>query len=57
MTLKAAALALGVSQQTVVKKLNTGELEGIRVQAGARTAWRIRFDSSGCDAQQTLFDG
>ena len=56
MTLKAAALALGVSQQTVVKKLNTGELEGIRVQAGARTAWRIKVDSKGCDGQQTLFD-
>ena len=56
MTLKAAALALGVRQQTVVKKLNTGELEGIRVQAGARTAWRIKVDSKGCDGQQTLFD-
>jgi len=56
LTLKAAAQALGVSQQTVVKKLNTGELEGIRVQAGARTAWRIRFDSIGYDRQQTLFD-
>ncbi len=56
LTLKAAAEALGVSQQTVVKKLNTGELEGIRVQAGARTAWRIKVDSKGCDGQQTLFD-
>ena len=56
LTLKAAAQALGVSQQTVVKKLNTGELEGIRVQAGARTAWRIRVDSAGYDGQQTLFD-
>ena len=56
MTLKAAALALGVSQQTVVKKLNTGELEGIRVQAGARTAWRIKVDSGSCDGQQSLFD-
>jgi len=56
LTLKAAAQALGVSQQTVVKKLNTGELEGIRVQAGARTAWRIKVDSKGCDGQQTLFD-
>ena len=56
LTLKAAAQALGVSQQTVVKKLNTGELEGIRVQAGARTAWRIRVDSTGYDRQETLFD-
>ena len=56
MTLEAAALALGVSQQTVVKKLNTDELEGIRVQAGARTAWRIKVDSERCDGQQALFD-
>jgi excisionase family DNA binding protein len=56
LTLKAAAQALGVSQHTVVKKLNTGELKGIRVRAGARTAWRIRIDSIGYDRQQTLFD-
>jgi len=35
LTLKAAAQALGVSQQTVLKKLNAAELEGVRVQAGA----------------------
>jgi len=56
LTLKAAALALGVSQQTVVKKLNTGDLAGIRVQAGARTAWRIKVDSGSCDGQHSLFD-
>jgi len=56
LTLKAPAQASGISQQTVVNKLNTGELEGIRVQAGARTAWRIRVDSIGYDRQQTLFD-
>lgn len=56
LTLKAAAQALGVSQQTVVKQLNTGELEGTRVRVGARTAWRIRVDSKGCEEQKTLFD-
>jgi DNA invertase Pin-like site-specific DNA recombinase len=56
LTLKAAAQALGVSQQTVLKKLNVGELEGVRVQAGARTAWRIRVDSTCYDGQQDLFD-
>ena len=56
LTLKAAAQALGVSQQTVLKKLNSGELEGVRVQAGARTAWRICVDSMCYDGQQDLFD-
>ena len=36
--LKGAAQALGVSQQSVLEKLKCGELEGVRVQVGARTA-------------------
>jgi hypothetical protein len=56
LTLKAAAQALGVSQQTVVKKRNCGELAGIRVQVGARTAWRMYVDLKGYDGQPTLFD-
>ena len=55
LTLKAAAQALGVSQQTVLNKLNYGELEGVRVQVGARTAWRIRVDSACYDDQPSLF--
>ena len=54
--LKGAAQALGVSQQSVLEKLKCGELEGVRVQVGARTAWRIRVDSACCDHQATLFD-
>ena len=57
LSLKAAAQALGISQQSVVNKLNSGELEGIRVPVGARTAWRIRVDSAGYENQPTLFDG
>lgn len=56
LSLKAAAQALGVSQQSVVKKLNAGELEAIRVPVGARTAWRIRPDSECYENQPTLFD-
>ena len=54
--LKGAAQALGVSQQTVVDKLQRGELAAVRVQVGARTAWRIRVDSGPSDIQMTLFD-
>lgn len=54
--LKGAAQALGVSQQTVVDKLQRGELEAVRVQVGARTAWRIQVDSVPSDIQMTLFD-
>jgi predicted DNA-binding protein (UPF0251 family) len=56
LSLKAAAQALGVSQQSVVKKLNCGELEGTRVPVGARTAWRIKVDLRCYDNQPTLFD-
>ena len=53
--LKGAALALGVSQQTVLQKLKSGELEGRRVQAGRRSAWRIRRPSTTSDDQPELF--
>jgi len=56
LTLKAAAAALGVSQQTVLQRLKAGQLEGMRVQTGRRTAWRIRLLSTTYDDQPTLFD-
>jgi DNA invertase Pin-like site-specific DNA recombinase/predicted DNA-binding protein (UPF0251 family) len=56
LTLKAAAAALGVSQQTVLQKLKSGQLEGVRVQTGRRTAWRVRILSTSYDDQPTLFD-
>ena len=46
MTLKAAAAALGVSQPTVLQRLKSGQLEGVRVRTGRRTAWRIRLLST-----------
>jgi predicted DNA-binding protein (UPF0251 family) len=52
--LKGAAQAMGVSQQTVVQKLKCGELEGVRVQTGGRTAWRIHLPQGTCDHQPTL---
>lgn len=54
-TLKRAAHELGVTQQTVLNKLKRGELEGVRVRTGARTAWRVRIESTTCDDQQPLF--
>ena len=56
LTLKAAAAALGVSQQTVLQRLKSGQLEGTRVQAGRRTGWRIRLLSTSYDNQPTLFE-
>ena len=55
-TLKHAASALGVSQQTVLNKLKSGELNGVRVRLGARSAWRIEMDSTSYDNQVSLFD-
>ena len=55
-TLKAAAAALGVSQQTVLQRLKSGQLDGVRVRTGRRTAWRIRLLSTSYDDQRTLFD-
>ena len=53
--LKGAARALGLSQQAVLQKLNTGELEGKRVQIGRRTVWRIRLPEKTYRNQPTLF--
>jgi predicted DNA-binding protein (UPF0251 family) len=39
--LKGAAHILGVSQQTVLQKLKTAELKGVRVHVGRRSGWRI----------------
>ena len=52
--LKGAAQAMGVSQPAVVQKLKCGELEGVRVQTGGRTAWRIHVPQGTCDNQPTL---
>jgi len=56
LTLKAAALALGVSQQTVVQRLNSGQLEGVRVLAGRRTAWRVKVDEAADESQLELYE-
>ena len=55
LTLKHAASALGVSQQTVLNKLKSGALNAVRVRAGARSAWRIEVDSISYDQQAKLF--
>ena len=52
--LKGAAQVMGVSQQTLVQKLKAGELEGVRVETGRRTAWRIHLPQGTCDNQPTL---
>lgn len=52
--LKGAATALDVSQQTVLQRLKSGQLEGIRVRVGRRSAWRIRITASGYDKQLSL---
>lgn len=54
LALKGAARVMGVSQQTLVQKLQSGELEGVRVQTGRRTAWRIHLPQGTCDNQPTL---
>jgi excisionase family DNA binding protein len=53
--LKGAARALGVSQQTVLHRLKSGQLEGVRVQQGARSAWRIRVPSTTYENRPNLF--
>ena len=55
LSLKAAAIALGLSQQAVVQQLNSGQLEGVRVKTGRRTGWRIHVESTTCDDQRALF--
>ena len=53
--LKGAARKLGISQKTVLQKVNSGELEGIRVRSGRREGWRIRLPEGSYDDQATLF--
>ena len=53
--LKGAALALGVSQQTVLQRLKSGQLEAVRVRVGRRSSWRIRVPSSTYDRHPQLF--
>ena len=55
LTLKAAAYAIGVSQQTVLQKLKSGELKGVRVRTGRRSAWRIRLSTDSYKKQTSLF--
>ncbi len=55
-TLKKAALVLGVGQQAVVQRLNRGTLEAVRIREGRRSSWRIRLPSTAYDPQATLFD-
>jgi DNA invertase Pin-like site-specific DNA recombinase len=56
LSLKAAAQALDVSQQTIVQRLKSGQLDGVRVRVGRRSGWRIRVPSTSCDRGPTLFD-
>jgi biotin operon repressor/tellurite resistance protein len=55
LSLKAAALALGISQQAVLQRLNSGRLQGVRVRIGRRSGWRIRVPAELCVEQPTLF--
>jgi predicted DNA-binding protein (UPF0251 family) len=55
LSLKKAALALGVSQQTVVQRLKAGTLEGVRVRCGRRSGWRVRVKLDTYSAQPGLF--
>jgi transposase-like protein len=54
-SLKAAASALGLSQQGVLQKLNCGDLEGVRGNEGRRPSWRIRLTPTAYDQQPALF--
>ena len=53
--LKSTARQLGISQQTVLQKVKSGELEGVRVRVGRRVGWRIRLPQESYDNQPTLF--
>jgi DNA invertase Pin-like site-specific DNA recombinase len=53
--LKGAARELKVSLQTVLQKVQSGELQGVRVRKGRRIGWRIRLPARTCDDQPTLF--
>jgi predicted site-specific integrase-resolvase len=54
--LKGAAYVLGVSQQTVLQRLKVGELDGVRVRVGRRSAWRIQVAEAPQKQQRSLFD-
>jgi len=54
--LKGAARALGVSLQTVLQRLKSGQLEGVRVRVGRRSGWRIRIPVTTYDRQPGLFE-
>lgn len=54
-TLKGTAAALVISQQGVLQKLNSGELEGARARNVRRVSWRIRLPERRYDDQPTLF--
>lgn len=56
LTLKAAAGALGVSQQTVLQRLKVGKLKGVRIRVGRRSAWRIQVPEGTYDRQLSLFE-
>jgi DNA invertase Pin-like site-specific DNA recombinase len=53
--LKGAAHVLGVSQQTVLQRLKNGELRGVRVRVGRRSAWRIEMPEP-VQQQPSLFN-
>ena len=53
--LKEAARKLGLSVPTVLQKVNSGELEGVRVRKGRVVGWRIRLPEGTYDDQRTLF--
>lgn len=53
--LKGAASMLGVSQQTVLQRLKVGELNGVRVRVGRRSAWRIEIPEPEDERQRSLF--
>jgi len=55
LSLKGTARKLGISQQTVLHKVKSGELEGTRVCAGRRVGWRIRLPEGSYGDQATLF--
>ena len=56
LSLKAMALALKVSQPTVLQRLKRGKLKAVRIMVGRRTAWRFRPPERINDNQVTLFD-
>ena len=54
--LKSTARKLGISQQTVLQKVKSGELEGVRVRVGRRVGWRIRLPQESYDITKTYLE-